>query len=70
MPAGTGINGIYNYTFGNVGTETQYVTGGWMIQCDKPVWPQYEPTNDDNSNMFGHVQMRQFNYPEPQLTYS
>ena len=38
-----------------------------MIQCEKPVWPQVELTNDDNSNLFGHVQMRQLVWPEPTI---
>jgi len=63
---GVGINGVYKYNFG-VGNDNLYVGARWKIQCDKPVWPYYEnhADNDDETNLFGHLQMKQYIYPEP-----
>lgn len=69
--AGVGSNGLYKYGF-NVGNDGFYQNGGWMIECDKPVWPYYETVADgeDETNLFGHIQMRQYIYPEPSVVVS
>jgi hypothetical protein len=66
VPVGVGVNGVYKYDF-DVGNDNLYANSGWKLECDKPVWPYYENTadNDDETNLFGHLQMRQFIYPEP-----
>ena len=65
----TGNNGIYKYEFGT-GNDNSYLAGQWLLKCDKPVWPYYENRADsgDETNLFGHLQMRQYNYPEPIIT--
>ncbi len=73
IPIGDGTNGVYRYGF-NVPSETPYLAGDWMVECDKPVWGYYEldegATNDgDESNMVGHLQMRQYIYPEPLVSF-
>jgi len=64
---GVGTNGVYKYDFGTGNDNTYTNSGGWKIECDGPVWPYYENRidNDDETNLFGHLQMRQYVYPEP-----
>lgn len=68
--AGTGTTGnIFRYGF-NIGTNALYQAAGWYVQCQKPVWGYYEENaNNDENNMFGHLQMRQYVFPEPVITY-
>lgn len=65
---GTGSSsvGVYFYGFGQ-GNDNLYVGAKWELECDKPVWPYYEnhADNDDETNLFGHLQMKQYIYPEP-----
>ena len=65
---GTGLNGIFKYNFG-VGDDSLYVAGPWTMQCSKPVWPYIENTqfDDDEQNILGYKQMRQYVFPEPQV---
>lgn len=63
--SGSGSGGAFNYSFGNVGTDNQFATSGWKLECSKPGNVYYENIGDDEINMFGHLQMRQYNYPEP-----
>ncbi len=60
---------IYQTCF-DCGDGSTYVTGPWKMVCDSPVWAYYEPSDDQESTMFGYKQMRQYVYPEPTLTYS
>ena len=66
VPTGTGLDGIYKYNFG-VGNDNSYANSGWTLECDKPVWAYYENhvDNDDETNMWSYLQMRQYVYPEP-----
>ncbi|MCA9459800.1 MAG: DUF2341 domain-containing protein, partial [Nanoarchaeota archaeon] len=58
---GTGSSsvGVYNYSFGII-DNAQYLPADWKLECDKPVWPFYENTVEDETNLFGHLQMRQY----------
>lgn len=71
VPIGTGSNDIYKYDFG-VGNDNLYVSGNWRLECDEIVWPYYENREDsgDETNLLGHLQMRQYNYPEPIVSIS
>lgn len=65
---GTGTSSdVFKYDFGNVGGGGLFQTGPWKIDCDKPVWGYYEKNSPDNdeTNMFGYTQMRQFIHPTP-----
>ncbi|MFW6285935.1 MAG: DUF2341 domain-containing protein [Nanoarchaeota archaeon] len=64
---GVGTNGVYKYDFGT-GNSNNYLTNGFKIECDKPVWGYYEEDSDgDETNMLGYSQMRQYVYPEPSV---
>jgi hypothetical protein len=69
IASGTGTNGVYTYHFG-VGNDNLYASGNWMLECSKPVWPYYENRvdNGDETNLFSYAQMRQYVYPEPQIS--
>lgn len=65
VPTGTGSNGIYKYF---LGTNT---AANWYMVCEKPVWPYYDTvTNTLEKNLYGHLQMRQYIYPEPTVSIS
>jgi hypothetical protein len=66
VATGTGVDGVYKYNFGT-GSDTTYVTGPWTMSCDKPVWPVVDNTefDDDEQNLLGYKQLRQYVYPEP-----
>lgn len=65
-----GANDVYKYDFGT-GDDNEYVTDNWMIVCEKPVYAYYENRNDngDETNLFGHLQMRQIVYPSPSVVF-
>jgi len=65
---GSGAGGVYNYSFGNIGSDATYTTAGWKLECAKPGNVYYEKAGDDELNMLGHLQMRQYVYPEPVVT--
>ncbi len=69
VATGTGGNGIYKYNFG-VGNDALYVSAPWTMTCSKPVWPYVENTqfDDDEMNVLGYKQMRQYIYPEPSVS--
>ncbi|MCA9391807.1 DUF2341 domain-containing protein [candidate division WWE3 bacterium] len=63
------VNFIY---FGQSSTSShQWVTAGWMMECDNPVYAYYEADNNssnepnDEHNLWSYPQMRQYTYPEP-----
>ena len=61
---GNGSKSVYKYGF-NL-DNSLYISEPWILECQRPVWGYYERDSDSSeTNMFGHVQMRQFNYPEP-----
>ena len=64
-----GANGVYKYGF-DLGNNNLYQAGPWRIECDKPVWPLFDDdgTNDE-TDMLSYLQMRQYMYPEPTVTY-
>lgn len=70
VPTGVGLNGLYKYDFG-VGNDALYVAGPWTMVCSKPVWPYIENSefDDDEQNILGYKQMRQYVYPEPQVHF-
>ncbi|MFW5704985.1 MAG: LamG-like jellyroll fold domain-containing protein, partial [Nanoarchaeota archaeon] len=59
-----GSNGVYQYEFGTNDSNI-LVDNGWILKCDREVWPYFEDGNDDESNLFGYKQMRQYVYPRP-----
>jgi len=64
---GVGSNGIYKYDF-STGNNILYASAGWELKCDKTVWPYYEKsTYNDETNLLGYLQMRQYVYPEPKV---
>lgn len=67
---GGGANGVYNYTFGNTGADVTYLTSRWKFECEKPVWLFVERATNDETNLFGYLQMRQYVYPEPLVSLS
>ncbi|MCA9496071.1 MAG: DUF2341 domain-containing protein, partial [Nanoarchaeota archaeon] len=62
LGTGSEVVGVYNYSFGII-DNAQYLPANWKLECDKPVWPYYESTSEDETNLFGHLQMRQYVYP-------
>lgn len=66
--SGEGGNGIFKYSFNTGGSA--YISQPWSLSCDKPVWPMYEKGSDDETNAFGHLQMRQYTFPEPIIVLS
>lgn len=67
ITTGTGSNLIYNYTFPD--TNPDLAGGPWKVECEKPVWGYFERDNGgDESNMLGHLQMRQYQFPPPTYT--
>ena len=65
---GIGSNGIYKYNFG-VGNNNNYVSADWELKCKKPVWPYYEKTQyQDETNLLGELEMRQYVFPSPTLS--
>lgn len=66
-----GGNGLYKYDV-NVGSDVLYLSGPWKFECDKPVWLYFEKNTPDvdETNLFGHMQMRQYIYPEPVVSIS
>ncbi len=69
---GTGIlnDNIFKYSFGNIGINSLYLNGPWLVECDKAVWGYYEDANTNDETTFtGHIQIRQYNYPEPIIIY-
>lgn len=69
VPTGTGQNGVYKYGF-NVGNTNVYANANWYLTCDKSVWPYFESNAENERNLFGHLQMRQYIYPEPTVSIS
>jgi hypothetical protein len=70
LETGGGSNGIYKYEFGTGPPPNIYANSGWHLECDKPVWPYYEDNaNDDETNLIGHPQIRQYIYPEPTVEF-
>lgn len=72
IPTGTGQNGIYKYSFSTNDGNVQLAAANWYMKCDKPVWPYYDTIalSTQEKNLFGHLQMRQYIYPEPTVTIS
>ncbi len=63
------VNKLY---FGNSSTSVhQWVTPGWKMECDKPVYAYFEKDTNSSSDpndetmLFSYKQMRQFVYPTP-----
>lgn len=63
------VNFIY---FGkSATTDYSWQSGGWMMECDKPVYAYYEYETgtssepSDEHNLWSYPQMRQFTYPTP-----
>ncbi len=71
VSTGVGGNDIYKYNFGT-GNDVEVLPGSWYLKCEKPVWPYYENTvyDDDETNLFGYLQMKQFIYPEPLVIFN
>lgn len=66
--SGSGTNGIYKYGF-DIGDDTQYIGSGWSVECEKSVWGYYErDAGNKETNIVGHLQIRQYVYPEPIIT--
>lgn len=67
IPNGNGYLDIYKYGFDE--GDTSYLAAGWKLECDKPVWGYFEEDSDSaETSMLGHMQMRQYIYPEPTIT--
>ena len=68
--SGSDTTKVYKACF-NCGTDNViYVNGPWKLACDKPVWAYYEEaTDDDETNMLGYKQMRQYTWPEPTVNF-
>ncbi len=61
---GTGTNKVYKYGFDT--NDLSYLSAGWYVKCDKPVWGYYEEdVYADETNMIGYLQLRQYTYPSP-----
>ncbi len=53
-------------------TSGTYLSAGWKLVCNKPVFAYYEKTTSDTSgdetNLASWMQMRQYQYPEPEYS--
>lgn len=47
-----------------------YGGGKWKLVADKPIYVYYEPTDNDEKNIWTYQQMRQFTYPTPTVSIS
>lgn len=62
---GVGGNSIFKYDFGT-GNDANLVGANWKMECDQAVWPYYEKSvEQDETQLFGHLQMKQYVWPEP-----
>ncbi|MDA3855246.1 MAG: LamG domain-containing protein [Candidatus Woesearchaeota archaeon] len=66
---GVGANGVYLYAF-DISNNNPYLAADWKFECDKLVWPIYEDSSDDETNLFSHMMMRQYIYPEPVVVFN
>ncbi len=55
---------VYYLGFGT-GSSNTYISTGWTLECDRPVYAYYEKAADSESNVWTYAQMRQFAYPTP-----
>jgi len=55
--------------FGTGSTST-WISGGWKMICDKPVYAYFEKdiADSDETNLMSYKQMRQYTYPEPTVS--
>lgn len=61
-------NDVNQIAFGT-GSDATYVSGGWKIESNNPIWVYYEADdNGDETNLLGYKQMRQYVWPEPEYT--
>lgn len=60
---------LYKYDI-STGSTGNHLLGNWLFSCEKPVWLYYEKLtpSSEETNLFGHLQMRQFVYPPPQVS--
>ncbi len=64
----SGTNGVYKVEFGT-GNGNTFTTGGWEVECDRPVWPYYDEEGDeDETSLFGWKQMRQASQTDPTVS--
>ncbi len=66
----TGGNERINKLCFGCGSSTTWISGGWKMVCDKPVFAYYENdvVSSDETNLFSYKQMRKFAYPEPTIS--
>lgn len=63
-----GSNTTVNHLGFGTGNSTSYVSDSWRLQCDKPVFAYYQLIDtDEEHNLTGYAQMRQFTYPTPSV---
>lgn len=65
LTSGDAVNLVTKGCF-DCNNAAQLVAGGWKLSCTEPVWMYYEKeSTDDETNVWGYKQMRQFVYPAP-----
>jgi hypothetical protein len=66
----TGGTGEINKLCFGCGSSSTWISGGWKMICDKPVFAYYENDayDSDETNLLSYNQIRQFAYPEPTVT--
>ncbi|MDK2849806.1 MAG: hypothetical protein PWR32_473, partial [Candidatus Woesearchaeota archaeon] len=66
--SGSDITGVYKGCFNCNTDNVIYARGPWKLVCTNPVWAYYEEATDDETNMLGYKQMRQYIWPEPTVS--
>ncbi|MDC0449171.1 LamG domain-containing protein [bacterium] len=46
-------------------SATNYTSGAWHAECDKPAYAWYQINAGDETNLWSYPMMRQFTYPTP-----